>query len=174
MHMRYHHILTERIKNLPHTNPEGRAQYQDQVWHLLQHAYKEIGGFLSAANAQELAETPGIWKLTLRGDQITAVVIYKESHGRKLIGAATDGTAQGKQDLILILKEDKRLNRSWAEVSGKMENLYEKLGAQPIPNDQAARLTGKRILSLDDDGVHYVRLIAGHPHKKALYGTPQG
>ena len=167
-------MLTERIRNFDHTEVSDRQQYADQVWNLLQHAYKEIGGFLSAANAQELVETPGLWKLVIRDSHVHAVVIYKESHGRKLIGAATDGTAQGKTDLIQILKEDKRLNRSWAEVSGKMENLYEKLGAKPIPNDQAARLTGKRILSLDADGVHYVRLIAGHPHKKALYGTPQG
>jgi hypothetical protein len=55
-----------------------------------------------------------------------------------------------------------------------MEGLYRKMGAKPIPNTEAHQLTGKRILSLDDDGVHYTRLIAGHPHVKALYGTPQG
>lgn len=171
IHMRYQQLL-ERIKNLDHNDRHQRDAYADQVWHMLQHAYKEIGGFLSAANAQELVETPGLRKLVVRSDHVSAVIIYKASHGRKLIGAATDGTSEGKNDLIQILKEDRDLKRSWAEVSGKMEALYRKMGAKPIPNTEAHKLTGKRILSLDPDGVHYTRLIAGHPHVKALYGSP--
>lgn len=173
MHMRYHQLL-ERVKNLDHTHTDQRQQYADQVWNMLEHAYKEIGGFLSAANAQELVETPGLWKMVVRSNHVSAVVIYKASHGRKLIGAATDGSSEGKNDLMMILREDRDLSRSWAEVSGRMEGLYRKMGAKPIPNTEAHQLTGKRILSLDDDGVHYTRLIAGHPHVKALYGTPQG
>lgn len=169
--MRYLQLL-ERVKNFDHHDVELRQKYAYQVWHMLQHAYKEIGGFLSAANAQELVETAGLWKLQLRGDHVSAVVIYKAQHGRKLIGAATDGTSEGKNDLMMILKEDKSLRRSWAEVSGKMEGVYRKLGAEPIPNTRAHELTGKRILNLDEDGVHYTRLIAGHPHVKALYGNP--
>jgi hypothetical protein len=164
--------LIERVKNFDHNDVDAREKYADQVWHMLQHAYKEIGGFLSAANPQELVETAGLWKLQLRADHVSAVVIYKAQHGRKLIGAATDGTSEGKNDLMMILKEDKSLRRSWAEVSGKMEGMYRKLGADPIPNTRAHELTGKRILNLDEDGVHYTRLIAGHPHVKALYGNP--
>jgi hypothetical protein len=171
--MRYQQLL-ERIKNLDHHDTNQRRLYADQVWHMLQHAYKEIGGFLSAANVDELTETPGLWKITTRKDHVSAVVIYKESHGRKLIGAATDGTSEGKNGLMMILREDRDLKRSWAEVSGRMEGLYRKMGAQPIPNSESHRLTGKRILDLDDDGIHYTRLIAGHPHVKALYGNPKG
>jgi hypothetical protein len=164
--------LLERVKNFDHHAVEDRQKYADQIWDMLQHAYADIGGFLSMANAQELVETPGLWKVITRGDHVTAVLIYKAQHGRKLIGAATDGTSEGKNDLMRMLMEDKKLRRSWAEVSGKMEHVYRKMGAEPIPNTRAHELTGKRILNLDEDGIHYTRLIAGHPHVKALYGTP--
>lgn len=169
--MRYMQLI-ERVKNFDHHDVDAREKYADQVWHMLQHAYADIGGFLSAANPQELVETPGLWKIQLRKDHVSAIVIYKAQHGRKLIGAATDGSSEGKNDLMMILKEDKSLRRSWAEVSGKMESVYRKMGAEPIPNTRAHELTGKRILNLDEDGVHYTRLIAGHPHVKALYGNP--
>lgn len=164
--------MLERVRNFDQTHVTDRQAYADQIWSMLQHAYADIGGFLSMANAQELVETPGLWKIITRGDQVKAVLIYKAQHGRKLIGAATDGTTDGKNDLMRLLMEDKALRRSWAEVSGKMESVYRKMGAEPIPNALAHELTGKRILNLDEDGVHYTRLIAGHPHVKALYGTP--
>ena len=123
--MRYNNLF-ETILNLSSHNFEKRMMYADQVWSMLQYAYADIGGFLSAANVTELAETPGLWKLVRRKHHITAVIIYKASFGRKLIGAATDGTGEGKSDLMMILNDDKKLERSWAEVSGRMEGLLEK------------------------------------------------
>ena len=74
--MRSREFLIERILNL--WTPEERQPYAKQVWDMLQRSYKKEGGFKSAANLDELVNTPGYWKLTRRGDKITSVNIYKK------------------------------------------------------------------------------------------------
>lgn len=175
-------FLTERVLNL--WSPEQKAKYADIVWDMLNRSYQKMGGFKSAANVEELIDTPGLWKLVQRGDTITALGIYKPSEktkNMKSIAAATEteidpekniyvATEQGKKDLMLIKGEDVRLNRSWVEVSGPAEKLMLKMGAKPVPNKFAEFLTGKRILELNSDGYHYTRLIQGEPHEKLIVG----
>jgi hypothetical protein len=183
-------FLTERILNL--WSPEQKAKYADVVWDTLNRSYQKVGGFKSAANIEELIDTPGLWKLVQRGDTITALGIYKpveKTNNMKSIAAATEteldpekniyvATAQGKKDLMMIKSEDIRLNRSWVEVSGPAEKLMLKMGAKPVPNKFAEFLTGKKVLDLNSDGFHYTRLIQGEPHEKLIAGfinlSPEG
>jgi hypothetical protein len=183
-------FLTERILNL--WSPEQKAKYADVVWDTLNRSYQKVGGFKSAANIEELIDTPGLWKLVQRGDTITALSIYKpieKTNNMKGIAAATEteldpgtnkyvATAQGKKDLMMIKSEDIRLNRSWVEVSGPAEKLMLKMGAKPVPNKFAEFLTGKKLLELNSDGFHYTRLIQGEPHEKLIVGfinlSPEG
>lgn len=140
---------------------------------MLQRSYAAVGGFKSAANVEELVQDSSVWKLVTRDGELSAVAIYKDKHGRKSIAVGTDGTDQGKRDLMMVKSEDVKLQRSWAEVSGAPEKLMTRLGAQPVPNKYAAALTGKEVLSLSDDGYHYTRLIAGRPYEKIILGIPQ-
>jgi hypothetical protein len=183
-------FLAERVINL--WTPEQKAKYADVVWDMLDRSYQKMGGFKSAANVEELIDTPGLWKLVQRGDTITALGIYKPSEktkNMKSIATATEteidpekniyvATTQGKKDLIMLKSEDIRLNRSWVEVSGPAEKFMLKLGAQNVPNKFAEFLTGKKILELNPDGVHYTRLIQGEPHEKMIVGfanlSPEG
>lgn len=180
--MRSIEFLTERVINL--WTPEEKAKYAPKVWDMLNRSYQKLGGFKSAANAEELVDTPGLWKLIKRGDKITAVGIYTSSEktkNLKSIAAATEteldpeknayiATTQGKRDLVLLKSEDVRLNRAWVEVSGPAEKFILKLGASRIPNKYAELLTGKRILELNPDGYHYTRLIQGVPYEKMIVG----
>ena len=180
--MRAKELLTERILNL-HT-PEERAKYADQVWDLLQKAYQKAGGFKSAVNKEELINNPGYWKVVKRGDNITAVNLYRkipQTNTFKIYASGSQAeldpdtqeyyaTHQGKRDYINIKKADVTQKRSWSEVSGAPEMFAKRLGAKPIPNKFAAYLTGKEILELNPDGYHYTRLIQGEPHEKAMYG----
>lgn len=164
-------ILLEHYVNLLTT--EEKEKYVDQVWDMLQKAYAPIGGFKSASSKEELISDSNLWKLVRRGGKIVTVMIYKDKHGRKSIACATDGTDQGKADLMKTKDDDSRLRRAWAEVSGAVERIMIKTKATPVPNKYAAKLTGKEILGYDVDGVHYTRLIAGEPHVKAIYGYPE-
>jgi hypothetical protein len=183
-------FLVERVINL--WTPEQKAKYADVVWDMLDRSYQKMGGFKSAANVEELIDTPGLWKLVQRGDTITALGIYKPSEktkNMKSIASATEteidpekniyvATTQGKKDLMMLKSEDIRLNRSWVEVSGPIEKLMLKMGSKPMPNKYAEFLTGKKVLELNPDGVHYTRLIQGEPHEKMIVGfvnlSPEG
>ena len=163
-------ILLERYVNL--FTPTDKEQYVDTVWDMLDQAYKPVGGFKSATSKDDLIQDSNLWKLVKRGDKIVSVAIYKDKNGRKSIAMATDGTVQGKKDLIKLKSDDIKLHRSWCEASDKAESFLKRLGAVPVSSKYAAKLTGKEILGYDVDGVHYTRLIQGEPHVKGIYGFP--
>lgn len=168
--MRFKEFLIETYINV--IRPKDKRKYASQVWDILQNSYASLpGGFATAATIDELIEKSWMWKLVKKNDKIVAVQIYKDQYGRKGIAGGTDGSYTGKIELNKIIIDDIKLNRSWAEVSGAPEHIMTKLGASPIPNTLAATLTGKEILSLNDDGFHYTRLIAGKPYEKIIFGT---
>lgn len=166
--MNLNQILSEHFVNL-HTTDQ-KEQYKDQVWELLQAAYAPIGGYKGAVNADELAQTPGLWKLSRRNGKIVAAAIYKDTHGRKTIAVGTDGSQAGKRDFHIIKNEDLKHKRMWVEASGAIERVFQKANAITIPNKFAGILTGKEILELNPDGVHYTRLIGGYPYEKIIFG----
>lgn len=169
--MKISHILTEHFVNL--ITPAEKAPFKDQVWDLLQTAYAGIGGFKGAKDADELADTPGLWKLSRRNGKIVTVAVYKDVHGRKSIASGTDGSIEGRRDFHNIKNADLNMKRMWVEASGAIEHILNKSKAKTIPNKFAGILTGKEILNLNPDGVHYTRLIAGHPYEKIIFGFVQ-
>lgn len=179
-----HQQIIEAIDNfwVQPNNPDyekqiaNRKKHGRHIWHMLQTAYESIGGFKSATNLKELIHEPGLWKVFRKGHHILAVVIYKDTKaGRKLIGAASDGTREGKSALRRINKDDTDFGRSWSEVSGSMERWLLDLGQNPVPIEQARELLkGKQITPADpDDGYHYVRMIGGKPITKIVVGNPR-
>ena len=156
------------------TNNNDMNKYVDIVWNMLQAAYKDIGGFLTAKTKDELIKKTSLWKLVRRNNNIVAVAIYtSKKGGRKLIAVATDGTTIGKDALYSIIKEDiKMMNQrqAWAEVSGKIEYLYNKMGGVVIPSKYVQDIIkDKEIFGQKDDG-HYSRNIKGEPHEKIIFG----
>lgn len=156
------------------TNNNDMNKYVDIVWNMLQAAYKDIGGFLTAKTKDELIKKTSLWKLVRRNNNIVAVAIYtSKKGGRKLIAVATDGTTIGKDALYSIIKEDiKMMNQrqAWAEVSGKIEYLYNKMGGVVIPSKYVKDIIkDKEIFGQKDDG-HYSRNIKGEPHEKIIFG----
>ena len=182
--MRYKELLVEHIVNLH--SPEEKERYANTVWDMLTRSYEKIGGFKSAVNVDDLINTPGYWKLVRRNGRITAVSIYRKSSNTrnfKKIASATEterdpvsntykATTQGLRDHRMITVDDLKTKRCWAEVSGPAETVYFRLGAVPIDNRFAGVLTGKEILSLDQDHFHYTRLIQGAPVVKVIVGFP--
>ena len=171
----YHNFIFEHYINL-HTK-DTKEKYADIVWEILQKSYAKIGGFKSVNSKDEMIETIGMWKLVKKNNEIVAVAVYKDIFGRKLYGLGSDGTQEGKYQLLKLLKDDATLNRSYAEVSGKMEEHYTNLGFNPIPSYLAEELlnkSGKEIISKDSDGYHYTRLIGGEKFIKIMFGNVVG
>lgn len=168
--MRAKELLIERVLNIH--DSKGKRIVADTVWDMLQQSYANVpGGFRTADTIDELINKSSLWKVVTRGGKITAVTIYKDQFGRKSIASCTDGTPQGKKDYAMIRSDDHTLQRAWAEVSGAPEHIMRKNGATPILAKFAHILTKRKILSYNEDGFHYTRLIGGEPHEKIIYGS---
>ncbi len=167
--MKASELLSERVVNA--FTADQKNKYSQQVWDIMQKSYASIGGFGTASSPEELIQYSGLWKIITRDGKITAVNVYRDQHGRKSIASGTDGSPQGKKDYLMVKSEDVKFNRAWAEVSGAPEKILARSGAKAIPAKFAPVLTQKEILSYNPDGIHYTRLIAGHPHEKAMYGV---
>ena len=90
-----------------------REMFRDQMHNMLRLSYVKIngyGGLGSGSKAESDAIhndiSNSIIKAVRRGSELTAIILYKQKYGRKSIAVATNGTPKGKQDLLLILKED--------------------------------------------------------------------
>ena len=162
-------LITEKYVNI--WDNENKRKYIDVVYNMIQNSYKDIGGYPDSK--EELINGSMLWKMVKKNGNVVAVRIYKDKLGRKAIALATDGTTLGKSQVMKIIEDDIKLDRSWSEVSGKMETILKKKGAVPIPNKFAKQLLNKDIISLNPDGYHYTRLIGGSPKEKIiLSGIP--
>ena len=165
-------------------NPEHasfREKHRQEIHDILRGSYKNVEGGYSGLGHGTEAESAAIHddiskhniKATTRNGKVTAVRIYKNLHGRKMIAAGTDGTTQGKSDFTKTGMEDNEQHRSWAEVSGKMETISDRMGVPSVPNDRAKELTGKGDAVPHKDGIHYDRKIGNDIHTKTIKGYPQ-
>lgn len=167
--MRFYEFLNES-KTLKLKDNISKEKFKEEVWSILDKSYSSIGGFKSYDNPDHMVRDSALWLITEDGGSVKAAIIFKDLHGLKLVGLGTDGSSEGKEDskrLLLILK---RMRNFWAEVSGPLEKMFVKMGIPYIQNEQAERMTGKQILELDNDRIHYIRYIAGQPIRKALMG----
>lgn len=174
-------LLNERVLSIG-LNPEHekhRETHRKEIHDMIHHAYSSIGGYGGHKSGSEEESkaihhdiSSSVIKATKRDGKITAVNMYKKQHGRKSIAAATDTTAQGKDDLKKTKLEDHEHKRAWGEVSGKVAHLHSKLGTPDIPAHRAKELLGKDVKH-HDDGVHYDRKIGDQMHTKKMVGHPK-
>lgn len=180
--LRFRHYLEEKVLSIGF-NPaheKHREQYRQQMHDMLHKAYSSIGGYggVGSGTPEESRAihndiTHSNIKAVRRGDKISAVQLYKPQHGRKTIALATDGSTQGKKDMLKTGSEDHEHKRAWAEVSGAPEKIFKKLGYPTVPAKHAEKLLGKQV-NVHPDGEHYTRNIGGHPHTKTIIGHPKG
>lgn len=184
-------ILTERYVNL--LDPDKKKQYVDEVWDMIQNAYKKIGGIRGSgfSSKEDMIKNIPFWKLAKVGGKLVAVALYKDKGGRKRVASATDGTEDGKNKLEAIGREDLTMERSYAEVSSNALKfiLRRWKGDKDIedymvlPKD-AEKILGDKLkypVPEDDPEViahpqlkdyFYQREIGGHYHTKLMIGTP--
>ena len=175
--------LNEHFVNLWGDDVEEKKKLLDEVWDLVTKSYAKIGG--PHKEKEELLEKKYYWKLVRRNGKIIAFCIYKAggSDGRKLVLCGSDGSAEGKKDMLGILYTNLQLDRpnnqyAWAEVSEAIEHyVYDKWKCTPIPVDTAIAVLdnigkGGNIIGKSSDGFHYIREIDGDRFEKMLVGYP--
>ena len=170
--------ITEHIVNIWENDKALKEKYIDQVWDIITAAYESIGG--CNCDKSELFDNNIYWKLTKRGERITALCIYKlTSYGRKLFLLAAEASPEGKRDIRKMMEEDaKQDNRHfYAEVSEAPEYMYIKRGAKLIPVSTAQNILGdnKPIAATGEDDYHYTRAIGPDKKqfRKIMVGNPK-
>jgi len=171
--MFFEEYINERFLNL--VNRKEKEQYLDEVWDILELSYSYIGG-IKGNTKEDIISDSGLWKLIKNEGKIIAVYIYKKSpvndyEDRKGILVGSDGSSLGKLWLKKIIDEDILFDRSWGEVSGKLELMMQRLGYKFNSNEYAKKLFPDKDIELDDDGIHNYRIIGGERLKKVLVGN---
>ena len=159
-----------------------RHHHADEIFNLMRKSYANVeGGYGGKGTGTEAEEADiradihnpnHIIKAVRRNGKISAVTIYKKHHGRKSIAIGTDGTTQGKLDVKKVMMDDKKMERSWAEVSGAPEAIKRKIGFPVVPAHRAKELTGKPDIRIKDHE-RYVRKIGTSDHEKVIMGYPK-
>lgn len=177
-------FLQEKVLSIG-LNPDHekhRETYRNEIHDILRNSYKKIGGYSGFKSGSE-EESKAIHKdidssiikavrrPTENGKKITAVNLYKKTHGRKSIAVGTDGSEQGKKDFYKTKIEDHEHKRAWGEVSGALEHIHKKIGSPNIPFEKAKKLVGKPDMKKVGDS-HYERKIGNSVLKKVAVGYP--
>lgn len=171
--MRYFELLVEKeTKEI--TSSDTKQELSQEMWDILDKSYAALGGFKSYDSPEHMVHTPGTWVVSYDDNNtLTSGIIFKNQFGNKLVGLGTNGQPESKQDITHILNTMKSKRDFWAEVSGPLEKMFNRMDLPKISNKYAEKLTGKAILELDEDGYHYVRFIAGQPIRKIIMGYPE-
>lgn len=172
-----------------------KQKWADRVWDMLQAAYDDIGGIKGSgfSNKEDMINNIPFWKIFHRGEKLIAVVLYKDTNGRKLVALGTDKSAAAKKILSNIFKE--ALKVSYGEYSGKLLNTivkgvsYEKLEPFLLDPIYVQKLLDKEIyppnpkkLNMMDAETYnrfprlhkyfYMRDFGGKSYLKICLGTP--
>lgn len=161
--------LLEHVVNL--FDKDHKKKFLDKILPLIKRTYQNLGG-IDNVNFRKLILDSGKWKLVKRGDEITAGVLYRDLNGNKIRLVFSDGTPRGKADIKKILQDDLIHGRSWVEASGPLEKYLLSIGAPKVKATAAAKILGRDILEIDDDGFHYKRNINGKVLTKIIIGHP--
>ena len=200
--MRISQIISERFINAVRNDPKSQAikqKYKDQVWDLLQKSYAPIGGIKGSgfANVDDMVNRIPMWKMAVRDGRVRAVILYKDSGGRKSVAIGTDGTDEGARFLDEMFQQE--LTRSYSEKSkaalGKLMKLipWSTLEKYLMTPDRVAELRPEdRIIPVTDvdpedlptdaritltkypqlKGFGYLRDLGGVLTFKVMSGTP--
>lgn len=166
-------IITEHFLTI--TKKEDMKKYSNDVWDILQKSYAYIGGIAGINSIDDIINDTDMWKLVRRNGKITAMKAYKfKNNGRKANCGGSDGTEQGKKDLMKIYQEDGicKDRKQYGEYSGKAISTVLKTGGIPIPADIAQTMLEPKEVTLCDDGWFFIRKLKdGKFHHKLMVGN---
>lgn len=170
-------LITEHFLTL--TKKEDMKKYGEEVWDILQKSYAYIGGIAGINSIDDLIEDTDLWKLVRRDNKITAIKAYKlKNGGRKSNCGGTDGTIQGKKDIMKIYQEDGLMKdrHQYGEYSGKAVSTVLRTGGIPVPAAIAQTILEPKKIEICQDGWFYIRKLGdGKSHHKLMVGNlPDG
>ena len=161
------------------TKKEDMKKYGEEVWDILQKSYAYIGGIAGVNSIDDVIDDTDMWKLVRRNGKITAMKAYKfKKGGRKANCGGSDGTEQGKKDIMKIYQEDGMCKdrKQYGEYSGKAVSAVLKTGGIPVPASIAQTMLEPKEVTPCEDGWFFTRKLGdGRVHHKLMVGNlPNG
>ena len=181
------YLLVEAFVNA--FEPSEKEQYADGVWDILKESYSRIGGLKGRgfASKEDMVKNIAFWKIGKTSGKVNAVAMYRDKGGRKRVAVGTDGTDDGKRNLMLIVKDDLTTGRSYSELSERFLGFAIKnipnFKKYAVPLDDVKKKVGdEEIRRPDDDDPEvirhpdlkdyfYMREIGGGWHTKLMVGN---
>lgn len=191
----YKEFISESYKNAIGSDPM-KDKYADQVWDILQSSYKSIGGIKGEGfSSKEDMKTIPFWKMAIKDGKVEAVIMYKDSGGRKSVAVGSTGSPYSKTRIVDMMRNE--IGRSYGEKSKASLGAFLKLYPEKVilahikkPNEVAA-FTNKKITAITDvdekdwpkdakltlqkypylKEYGYLRDIGGKPMFKVFLGT---
>lgn len=162
---------------------EELDEFKSRVFELIQNAYRPIGGHINFKSPADVNfSDSNVWKaIDLTGDGGPDAVLFgKKSHGIKWVGM---GQSNGRSlsEAIDEMKRDVSSRGNWAEVSGRMADLFLKKSKTPYISSQeeVEIILGRKVEWIGEvpeyPGVTgwYSRSIGGgDSHMKIIVGIP--
>lgn len=156
---------------------EEKEEFADDVFDMIDLAYKEIGGHPNYKSPQDVMgseKDANYMVIDLDDDpEFDAVKISKDkSVGKKLVGMGHDGSSPAKSAAVNITALLLKKPGHFVEVSGKLKDILQAKGAPIIKDEEMIRkvLKGKEIEYIGDGS--YKREIGGKMFTKMLMGKP--
>lgn len=151
-------------------------ELQQQIFDLVDNAYREIGGNPNAKTPADVKAKLGdnFYVIDLDDDpEIDAVDISKSKKaGEKMVAIGHDGTKPAKSSVIKHKIDKLNTKGHYVEVSGKMYDILKAKGVQIINDEDTVRkVVAKPDIEWNGDGT-YSRVIAGKRMTKVLMGKP--
>lgn len=154
-----------------------KKQYAQNIFALIENAYKNLGGhpnYLSAKNVYTTEGNADYIAIDFDEDPyIDAVQIMKRKpSGRKLVATGQDGQKKSRKAVVEYISRVLKRPYFYAEVSGKLKDILVSNGVPTItsPSKIRAIMKGKKIV-VHRDGT-YTRKIGGKNYTKMLVGVP--
>ena len=169
-------VLNERILNI--TSKEDKMKYGQQVYDVLQYAYKDIGGLKGSgfASVEEMIEKIPFWKLAKKDGKIVAAHMYKDKEGRKMVACGSDGSNQYKDFTKRFLLDDLKRERAYMEISGRVVNFImrqltdEEFKKYAIPAKKVAQTFPDWNIEIVDEYQYKRKLGSGDVEPKIMFG----
>ena len=170
-------LIEENIRNV--FKKEDKEKYKQEVWDILQNAYKKVKGGLQGSgfrSPDEMVDKITMWKLGFRNNKLVSVAMYKDKFGRKRVAIGTVGK-DGIRLCANVVAED--FQRAYGEQSGPglkwtikyFNDLYKRYRIPAIEAVKILKLKEGEYKIVSE--YEYSRKIAGGEwHTKEMMGTP--
>lgn len=175
--------INESVQNFFEHDIVQKKKYAQQVWDILQEAYKSQGGIKGNGfnSIDDMLNIP-FWKLDIVDEQVVCVFMYKfkkespsDGNLRKLValGISRQHADVARKKMSNILKQE--FSRSILEISGLMLDYVEKKFPEELKKYLMTAEDAMKVLPNDDivpiDKFKYNRMIGGHYHEKIMLGS---